>query len=84
MGNKTSKNYEPVFYNKDAGVIFNRLQADQLVDGSSASSSTSSPQQTAAAAARRAQLQVRVVMLGRGRWAALVGSLHDVQGVTYD
>ncbi|XP_043234321.1 uncharacterized protein LOC122387834 isoform X2 [Amphibalanus amphitrite] len=53
MGNKTSKNFEPVFYNKDAGVIFNRLQADQLVS-SSGSSSTGSPQ-AAAAAARRAQ-----------------------------
>ena len=50
MGNKASKNFEPVFYNKDAGVIFNRLQADQLVT-SSGSSSTGSPRAAAAAAA---------------------------------
>ena len=58
MGNKTSKNFEPVFYNKDAGVIFNRLQADQLVHTSSSGSggsSTGSPQSAAAAAARHAQ-----------------------------
>ena len=71
MGNKTSKNFEPVFYNKDAGVIFNRLQADQLVS-SSGSSATGSPQPAAATAARRAQ-QVRAQSVTQSNKVVLVG-----------
>ena len=66
MGNKTSKNFEPVFYNKDAGVIFNRLQADQLVHTSSSGSGGSS---TGSPAVRRRRRQARAGGGCAGCWA---------------